>query len=330
MIDFKFPPCGIRAKAIDQKMRCSLAESLDDIATQISGQIDFDVRAMSHLIERLNQGDKFPPSTFAIYTELVLALDSGDIDSATQLLKELVQECAQNQNWQLLALDDSKLTAHVARYINLMDADPRARFGIFSPTPEKASIFRKRFKCSYDLLSAAIPELAAEFDALVSQIIMVAGDDAPTAEYRFDGGSSYMLWGGLFLNASSHENEVALIEVMAHESAHILLFGFASDEALVNNNDDELYQSPLRVDLRPMDGIYHATYVSARMHWAMSKLLASGVLNDSDCLYAESAILRNQKNFEAGYSVVKQYSDLTPTGLSVMKAAREYMETQAV
>jgi HEXXH motif-containing protein len=325
MIDFKFPSCGIRAKAIDRRMRCSLAESLDYIATQINGQIDFDTKAMTQLITGLNQGDKFPPSTFAIYTELVLALDSDNIDSATQLLKELVQERPQDKNWQLLALDDAKLTAHVARYINLMDADPLARFEIFSPTPKTASCFRERLERSYRLLSAAIPELAAEFDALVSQIIMVEGDS--TAEYQFDGGSSYMLWGGLFLNASSHENEVALIEVMAHESAHILLFGFASDEALVNNDDDTLYQSPLRVDSRPMDGIYHATYVSARMHWAMSKLLASGVLNDSDHLYAESAMLRDQKNFEAGYSVVKQYGDLTPTGLSVMKSAREYMDS---
>src|SRR5690606_11375550 len=120
-----------------------------------------------------------------------------------------------------------------------------------------------RFASSHRLLSVAIPELAAEFDALVSQVIMVEGN--PVAKYQFDGGSSYMLWGGLFLNATSHQNDVALIEVMAHESAHILLFGYASDEALVNNDDDTLYHSPLRVDPRPMDGIFHATYVSARM-----------------------------------------------------------------
>lgn len=321
MIDFKFPPCGTRAKAIDYKMRRSLAESLAYITTQISGQIDFDAQAMTALIKGLNQGDRFPPTTFAIYTELVLALDSGNNHIATQLLKELAKEHPQNRNSQLLALDDSEIIAHAPRYISLMNSG----FGLFPPIPEIASRFRERFERSYQLLSSTIPELAAEFDALVSQIIIVAGD--PTDKYEFNGGSSYMLWGALFLNASFHENEVALIEVMAHESAHILLFGFASDEALVNNDDNAVYESPLRDDPRPMDGIYHATYVSARMHWAMSKLLASGKLDDTSRLYAEFALLADQKNFEAGYSVVKQYGDLTPTGLSVMKSAREYMDS---
>ena len=71
---------------------------------------------------------------------------------------------------------------------------------------------------------------------------------------------------------------LSLLETLAHEAAHSLLFGIQISGPLVLNPDDARFASPLRVDLRPMDGVYHATFVSARMHFAMQELLASGLL----------------------------------------------------
>lgn len=325
MTDFSLSPKGARARAIDLRMRQSLADSLDYIATEIHSLINFDQKAMAGLVAQLRQGARFAPSTFALYTELVLALGSGDTTSARLLLAELLDERPQQQGWRLLALDDADIRTQAPRYMRLMGSDPGTEFNIVPPTAQTVTQFRERFARTYRLLRTALPELAAEFDALVSQVIMVEGD--PVAKYQFDGGSSYMLWGGLFLNATSHPNDVALIEVMAHESAHILLFGYASDEALVNNDDDSLYHSPLRVDPRPMDGIFHATYVSARMHWAMASLIASGVLDDEAREFARAAMKADQDNFAAGYSVVAEHGDLTATGRAVMAGALDYMDS---
>jgi HEXXH motif-containing protein len=145
------------------------------------------------------------------------------------------------------------------------------------------------------------------------------------AKFQFDGGSSYLLWGGLFLNATSHPDEVTMVEVMAHESAHLLLYACAADEALVENGDEELYRSPLRVDERPMDGIFHATFVSARMHWAMSRLLESGELDEEARRCAEAARMSDAQNFWSGHGVVAEHGRLTATGAAVMQAAAGYM-----
>ena len=327
MIDFSLPPNGARAAVIDHRMRANLADSLAYIGDEIRGLIDHDAAALGQLVAALRRGDRYPPSTFVLYTELVLSLDRGGNDEAAELLALLARERPQAEPWRLHALDDEAIAATAPRYLRLMDSDPDNRFAMLPPPPASAEAFAARFRRAHRLLGIAIPELAAEFDALVSQVILVTGD--PHATYQFDGGSSYMLWGGLFLNAESHETDVALIEVMAHESAHILLFGYACDEALVNNDDDALYASPLRVDRRPMDGIYHATYVSARMHWAMSRLIASGVLDDDARHHAEQARAADMKNFEAGYSVVERHGDLTATGAAVMAAARDYMDKAA-
>jgi len=325
MIDVRFPPDGSRAQAMDRRMRRSLADSLDYISSEISGLITFDQAAMAHLVGSLREGARYPPSTFGLYAELVPALESGDSADAERLLTDLVAERPGPPGWQLLALDDPLIAAQAPRYLRLMDSDPDTRFTMLPPSPAAAAAFSQRFQRAYRLLRDAIPDLAMEFDALVSQVVMVVGDR--DAAYPFDGGSSYMLWGGLFLNAESHSSDVALVEVMAHESAHILLFGHACDEALANNDDATLYASPLRDDPRPMDGIYHATYVSARMHWAMSRLLDSGLLDAPSRHHAKKARQADLESFMAGYEVVERHGDLTDTGSKVMAEAASYIDS---
>src|SRR5690606_10299318 len=75
MTDFSLPPSGARARAIDLRMRQSLADSLDYIGSEIRPLIDFNQGAMAELTGQLRRGARFTPSIFALYTELVLALE---------------------------------------------------------------------------------------------------------------------------------------------------------------------------------------------------------------------------------------------------------------
>ena len=53
-------------------------------------------------------------------------------------------------------------------------------------------------------------------------------------------------------------------------------FGVSADGALTENSGNERYDSPLRKDKRPIDGIVHACFVATRVHLAMSRMLGSG------------------------------------------------------
>lgn len=309
---------------LDARMRLSLAESLAHIRDQVRGQITFDDAALTAMVDDMRAGARYPASTFGIYSELVLALvEDGDAGLAQAKLEELLHEVPLAGRWRALPLDAPAHASHLALYARQLDSDPNISFLIEPPPPDLASAYGERLLRSFALMERIVPALAAEFDALVSDVILVVGD--PKAKYQFDGGSGYMLWGGLFLNATSHPDEVTMVEVMAHESAHLLLYACAADEALVENGDDELYRSPLRVDERPMDGIFHATFVSARMHWAMSRLLESGQLDDEARHKAEAARESDAVNFWAGHGVVAEHGRLTATGASVMQAAATYM-----
>ncbi len=302
-----------------------MADSFQHIAEQSSGKLPFDFSALEPLISNMRSGARYPCTTFAIYAELVLAICNNDHDLAVNLLRELTREKPLVQPWRVLAIDDQVHKRNMNRLLWSMNHDPNTKFFMGPPSAELVKRFSQRVMSGYNLLTSVIPELAAEFDELVSDVILVVGDE--NANYQFDGGSSYLLWGGLFLNATSHENEVAMAEVMAHESAHILLYAFAADEALVKNPDEELFPSPLRIDLRPMDGIYHATFVSARMHWAMAQLISSGRLSDTALAAAKAACMEDLKNFWAGHEVVARHGQLTRTGYEVMQGALSYMES---
>ncbi len=46
-----------------------------------------------------------------------------------------------------------------------------------------------------------------------------------------------------------------MAQMLAHGNAHNLLFSFCTDELVTLNDDSEPYTSPLRGDLRPLEGI---------------------------------------------------------------------------
>jgi hypothetical protein len=304
-------------------MHHGLAESLRHIQDECAGRVPFDHAALARVAAAIEQGRRFPPSTFALYYDLVPALLRGDSASATALTDALARERPIEAPLAVLGLDDPVLADHRERYLRFMNSDEANKFDFLPPMPEQVRDFRNQFDCACALLALAIPELLEEMRAIISEIVLVVGPENGTMQ--FDGGSAYRLWGALFLNAERRQTRVELIEVLAHESGHSVLFGLSTEEAPVLNTDDERFPSPLRVEGRPMDGVFHATYVSARMHWAMSRLIASGYLTEEELKIAVKARDDDRRAFEDGYSTVAAHAHLTDTGRRALDAARAYM-----
>ena len=72
-----------------------------------------------------------------------------------------------------------------------------------------------------------------------------------------------------------------MVDLLVHESSHVLLFGVSAEGALTENSGRERYDSPLRRDKRPIDGILHACFVATRVHLAMNRLLEQRRLDRS-------------------------------------------------
>ena len=109
------------------------------------------------------------------------------------------------------------------------------------------------------------------------------------------------------------------------KSAHSLLLGYSFGAPLVDNDVSEQFTSPLREDPRPMDGIVHATYVLARMHYCIERLLASQALNATERDRLEEAKVRRKSEYLQGLEVVSAHARFNAIGQSLFAGAQTYM-----
>ncbi|MDX1624456.1 MAG: HEXXH motif-containing putative peptide modification protein [Gemmatimonadota bacterium] len=308
-------------------MHTELAASLRHLCDRCRGVVPFDESAMRRLVVSLEGDTRYPPTTFGEYYALASALFAGDHRAASRWFERLGRSRPMEVEQRTGPLKDVESCERSALYHRLLMGDTDLDLDILPPPDDVSREFEERYRRGIRLLERTVPELAEEIRAIVHEVVWVVGD--PDRETQFDGGSSYRLWGALFLNAEHHPTEEAIVEVVAHESAHSLLFGFCIDEPLVYNDEDELFESPLREDARPMDGIYHATFVSARMHYAMSRVAESDLPSEKARARALEACEEDRRNFEAGYGVVAEHGDLSELGGGLMERAREYMDAAA-
>lgn len=133
------------------------------------------------------------------------------------------------------------------------------------------------------------------------------------------------------LNGRAHAEWWEYLPRLVHEYSHNLLFGLAADGALVLNDPAERYRSPLRDAQRPIDGIYHACYVSAREVVAMDRILQAlprmdlGEEAAAVRKYCEAIRKRSTEAHQDCKAVIDEHANLTDLGKSVMHDTAEAM-----
>lgn len=319
---FAFRPDAHRGRLVDARVRAGFADSIALVLDALTPQID--VSRGKSLVARIRT-EPVSPVVFGVYTELVEAVHRDDLDSVARLASQL---CTPGFGFapdlRIATLTDRDLGTGMADlYRRFIDEDPDLGGALPPLLGEKFADGENRIRDAFALLDAAAPEIAGEVRALAREIVLVGH---PTDESTpFDGASSFHLWGALFLNTDSYVSRIEIAEALAHESTHALLFGFAGGRTLVENDPDARYSSPLRSDPRPMDGIVHATYVLARMHYVVSRLLQSDLLTNAEREFAAAARKRNAGRYAEGIGVIDRHVVWTPAGEAAMAGARTYM-----
>lgn len=317
-----FPPDPARASFLDARMHGELAASLSHIAGALAEAGHPAASPLHAAAGQIASGRRVGPATFARYFQIgerVLDGTEASLAGLTGAARALLADTeAGRAPFAVLA------RGHAGPLDALLDERMGEEAQGFAPvTPDEAAAFATRLEEGLALMQAALPALHGEVTAIVRTALAATAPEGATMQ--FDGASHYQFWGLLLLNPRFHQTRLAMVEVLAHESAHSLLFGLTVEEPLVRNPDDALYPSPLRADPRPMDGIYHATFVSARMAWAMEALAASGQLTAEESRSALEAAEADRANFAAGLSVVDAQGQLSPTGAAILDAARAWI-----
>lgn len=124
---------------------------------------------------------------------------------------------------------------------------------------------------------------------------------------------------------------LGLAQAFVHEMAHNKLFGlgifFESATSMITNEEDEVFESPIRKDkLRPMTAVFHAEY--SFIHVTALDILAveSGVGDENRSRWLE-LLARNVPRMEEGLDVIRRNAQLDRAGRIFMDGFYRWAES---
>jgi hypothetical protein len=319
-----FAPDPERGRIFYARIKERLADSFRQIGAASSPVVEIDETRLAAFLDSVSGAQKISPRFFAIYHELLVAADEDDLDTVSRLFAELIHADSLGDSVNFFNVTDEHLgPGNGARYKHWADMDPENPLHIIPLTPAEYDRMAATTREAFALMDAGAPEVSGEIRSILAEVVFAGGDAGE--KLVFHGISSFYLWGTVLLNAHGHKTALEVVQTIAHESAHMYLFAAALDSPLVENPDVDRYHSPLRLDPRPMDGIYHATFVTARMHYVLARILASGTLPTALLEEATTALATQVKAYRECYEVVSSHGNLTELGQGLLSRAHAYM-----
>jgi hypothetical protein len=245
------------------------------------------------------------PKQFAVLAAAFSALPASDLYIKQGVtLGEL-----SNKNFSPAALevlqdgfkDDIGLTAHLV-----------------PPSPLVKEQALMHGEIALNTLHACAPDWYAELALIAGQVLYAEVADPSIS--GFGGVSAFDAFGAVVMNPNLHTSPARALMEIVHESAHQHMFLLHLDDPILNNDGAAAYASPLRQEPRPMEGIFHAAWVSARMALAAKVVLASPARPTwSDDLTIRQA--RSVSAFRDCSIVIDAHADFTARGRTLYQTA---------
>ena len=324
--DSKAPQWGLgpslfRTREIDEALRFRLGDSLGYLASLPTFN-ELEKSVLGDLRARIATAP-VSPWVFCLYSKLVAELSKGS-PTVHGVLQDLSSVASLSAAEGILPFRKAGFAESWWDHFRLLlDTDRQRPFAPRAPDPEDFEACKFDIELGLRTLQLADPVWFDELQSLLRMIVLAAPASSNPAD-GFNGASTFFLWGAALINASVRRGPMPVVDLLVHESSHILLFGLSAEGALTRNSGEDRYASPVRRDKRPIDGIFHAAFVTTRVHLAMGRLLASGSLGDSD---TRAALQRRQYNGKAAIDaigVLERHAELTELGQSILGSLKEY------
>lgn len=267
----------------------------------------------------LNPSAYIAPWVYHCYFDLHDSVEQQDITKVEKILAALnehpVEQYSFNQQKIQLALVEEWESP-------VLRAEVEVSFGekdFITQTPPLSQLipFQNYVAEALALINKADPLLAQEIENLVSSILLVDSQSLV-------GATSPKFFGAIYVSlmqgdASKHQILI-LVDNLVHETAHLYLNAIIAHDPLVLNSAKQRFSSPIRADLRPMLGIYHAAFVTSRTIRIYKNLLKYDLYFDPD--FIEKGIRKLTQAYEEAYSTITTHGELTPLGKHIIESSR--------
>lgn len=321
---------GLRAR---MQMQARLTESVGHVLDRCRGVVAFNEAAAKELLAALTSSGKLKPTVYGRYfraVRAILALGDAPDELALGAVADRLDQLLSSPFEAQQGIDIRPLSP--ARFTAVEEIEFREDFiseslddaQILTVEATDAGSLALVARSALAMIAEHAPKTFSEFEQVIAEIVPAEGGESEQG-LSFGGCSSLERWGSILINTSATSSVILLCEALIHEGAHNVLFGTSPVEFHTRNAPDELYKSPLRLDPRPIDGIYHATFVLARMCYGMREFATSPTLDPA--LRAEAQMQADEAlcSFWDGYAVLEEHADYTDDGRAIMAAAHDYM-----
>jgi hypothetical protein len=288
--------------------------------------------ALSHLIGdvlgRDWRGDlrNPPPVAFALQGLMRTAAVSGDIDTIAQLHTDhghLLRDAALGARCQVVVFGDPVFdtSAHMVLQAGFGD-DIGLTENLTAPDSADTLAAIAEINALGPLLAAHVPLWWAELQALLGTIILATTTKTGKG---FAGASAFDVWGAILINPAYRSDRLHLALTLVHESSHLKLFYAYLDDEIVLNAPEQVFSSPLRRTPRPMNGIYHAAFVLARMALFVADIgrakAGARLFGDGANRALQDELARSISNFDSAYAIIREQGVLTEKGQQIIAEA---------
>jgi hypothetical protein len=303
---------GESLEELDADIRDRLAQSLEHVVARSGPSLGADPARCQPAFNRIRQHRQHP-RVFAHYYEMVFAIGEGRHGDAGAHLEVILEQSKQPVGFSIDSYSHETLGADYELFPRLLFAEERAANPMTPPPPALFRESAQNLEDALEIVERVDPVISGQIRALFSKIYVTCGANDSGA-FAYAGATSFMIWGATFLNANEYSTQWKAVQFLVHEATHALLFALCSTEPVVTNPPDELFESPLRADLRPMDGIFHATLVCARITSFNRKWLGNCDLDSAEQEHMEVYTNLHAQACLDGIDVVKRHGTLTDSG----------------
>jgi hypothetical protein len=315
-------PLENRVEALHEAYKLKFINSLIELITFAEKTLNEDYKSIINKLRIFIK--KFPkyfsPWLYNVYFKLLECMDKDDASGVIQIISTLG-----NADESLYFIQSQRIQAGLVEdwERQVFNEEARVSFGkytvkAYSPKAIEVELFQKAVNKALKLIATADPILIQEVQSLVSSILLV---NSPANV----GATSPKFFGAIYISLPhdipEKHNDLLLIDQLVHESSHTYLNSIMAHDPLVLNNPQEQFSSPIRADLRPMLGIYHANFVLSRVIRVFKKIHGLELYEDNSFLL--ESINNLLIKYEIAYSTVKKHAVLTKLGTQIFESTRE-------
>ena len=200
--------------------------------------------------------------------------------------------------------------------LSMFEAHPDKQGNALDLGGKSATEWTNVLRDGLQLITTMLPDLRAEMDLFVQQIVPVGFDEHKhlSASYQEAIGTIYM---------SLHPSLMTMTEALIHEFSHNKINALFELDGVLENAFSPLYASPVRPDPRPLHGVLLAVHAFLPVARLYEKMVESGhSLAKNPAFLGRFAKIR-QINAE-GAEVVLQHGRPTPVGKPLLDEIRRW------